>query len=256
MRTLLRKVRSSFHSQPVENEAAQPAFNEPTPYYRQDFSEADRALIASVREFTMTSPERICHLARSVEYVVRNRLAGSFVECGVWRGGSMMCVASTLLRLGVTDRDLYLFDTFDGMPPPGASDKLYDGTPAKDVLASSADDSWYWARAPLDDVRRNMQRTGYPEKHVHFVRGKVEDTLPAHAPDTVAILRLDTDWYSSTLHELVQLYPRLCSNGVLIIDDYGWWQGARQAVDEYLKALEFVPLLNRIDETGRSCTKP
>jgi hypothetical protein len=251
MKKLLKNALSSFHSRPEAR-----AKSEPMPYFRQDFSDADWALMASVGPFTMTGPERVRHLARSVEYVVRNNLSGAFVECGVWRGGSMMCVAYTLLELGVTDRDLYLFDTYEGMPPPDSVDKLYDGTPASAVLATSAPDSLYWARAGLDDVRANLKRTGYPERHLHFVQGKVETTLPNEAPDKIALLRLDTDWYTSTLHELEHLYPRLCSNGVLIIDDYGWWQGARQAVDEYLNRLDFTPLLNRIDETGRSCTKP
>ena len=236
VKNILKTVRSSFASPPP-----QPSFHEPLSYYRQDFSTADKDLLALVEKFTMTGPERVFHLTRSVEYVVRNKLPGAFVECGVWRGGSMMCVAYTLLRLGVSDRDLYLFDTFEGMPPPRAVDRLHDGTPAADVLASSASDSWYWARATLDEVRQNMKKTGYPEAHLHFVRGKVEDTVPEQAPDEIAVLRLDTDWYSSTLHELAHLYPRLTTNGVLIIDDYGWWQGAKQAVDEYMNELAVRP---------------
>ena len=235
--------------------AAKPSLYDPNPYYRQDFSDADKALLTQLEAFTMTSPERVVHLARSVEYVVRNRIPGSIVECGVWRGGSMMCVAYTLLNLGVTDRDLYLFDTYEGMPPPDEVDVLYDGTPAANVLATSKKTSLYWAYAALEEVRRNMSRTGYPPERLHFVQGKVEDTIPAQAPDDIALLRLDTDWYSSTLHELTHLYPRLHRNGALIIDDYGWWQGARQAVDEYLRDLEFAPLLHRIDETGRACIK-
>jgi hypothetical protein len=203
----------------------------------------------------MTSAERVIHLARAVEYIVRNGIRGAFVECGVWRGGSMMAIAYTLTRLGVCDRDLYLFDTFEGMPPPEPIDVLHDGTPASEVLAASAQDSLYWARAGLAEVRRNMSATGYPQARVHFVQGRVEDTIPGRAPDLIALLRLDTDWYSSTRHELERLYPRLGSDGVLVIDDYGWWRGARRAVDEYFAGLAFPPLLHRIDESGRSCIK-
>ena len=89
-----------------------------------------------------------------------------------------------------------------------------------------------------------------PER-IHFVEGKVEDTIPAHAPERIALLRLDTDWYESTRHELEHLYPRLSRGGVLIIDDYGHWQGARQAVDEYFGDAH-AALLNRIDYTARA----
>ena len=89
-----------------------------------------------------------------------------------------------------------------------------------------------------------------------MVKGKVEDTLPGHAPDHIAVLRLDTDWYASTKHEMEHLYPRLARGGVLIIDDYGHWAGSRQAVDEYLAEHGIHLLLNRTDYTGRMALKP
>jgi hypothetical protein len=88
------------------------------------------------------------------------------------------------------------------------------------------------------------------------VSGPVETTLPAQAPDRLALLRLDTDWYASTRHELEQLYPRLVREGVLIVDDYGHWEGAREAVDEYFAANGPAPLLQRVDYTGRMAVKP
>ena len=93
--------------------------------------------------------------------------------------------------------------------------------------------------------------TGYDPADVHFVRGRVEDTIPAYAPETIALLRLDTDWYESTRHELIHLFPRLAHGGVLVVDDYGHWQGARQALDEYLAEHQVRLFLNRIDYTGR-----
>jgi hypothetical protein len=98
--------------------------------------------------------------------------------------------------------------------------------------------------------------TGYPADRLHLVQGKVEDTLPGAAPARIALLRLDTDWYESTRHELVHLYPRLVPNGVLIIDDYGDWVGAKEAVDEYFAAQPFQPFLSRMDHTGRLAIKP
>jgi O-methyltransferase len=219
---------------------------------------AEKDLVRRVKPFTATSPARIVGLVDAVRYVVKNSIAGSFVECGVWRGGSIMTMAWTLLELGDTSRDLYLYDTFEGMSAPTDKDRLVDGSPVADVLTQmdrTAGDN-LWAFAPFEAVKRNVLSTGYPVDKVHFVEGKVEDTLPARAPESIALLRLDTDWYESTRHEMIHLYPRLCPRGVLILDDYGDWQGARQAVDEYFAAQPFTPLLSRMDTTGRMLVKP
>jgi O-methyltransferase len=216
-----------------------------------DFDETDAELCAHVAPYTMTTPPRIYALRRAVEYVATRPIEGAIVECGVWRGGSMMAAALTLLRLGVNDRDLYLFDTFTGMTEPGDEDVKHSGERAADVLAGSSRDSHDWAVASIDQVREAVLSVGYPEERIHFVQGRVEETLPAHAPADIALLRLDTDWYSSTKHELVHLYPRLARGGVLIIDDYAYWQGARQAVDEYIEENALTLLLNRIDYTAR-----
>lgn len=211
------------------------------------------------RDATMTSTERLYALFKAVEYVVRSGIPGDFVECGVWRGGSVMMMALALQRFGGVGRRLYCFDTFEGMPPPGARDVRNDtGKPAAEIL-SAADrtaDRSVWAIAPLDQVRRNVASTGYPPELVAYCVGKVEHTLPASAPDGIALLRLDTDWYDSTRHELMHLYPRLAAGGVLIIDDYGYWRGARQATDEYFLQTRHKVLLNRIDNTGRIGIKP
>jgi len=204
----------------------------------------------------MTSPARLTALCRALEYVAANEIAGSIVECGVWRGGSMMAVADTLRRLRSHDRDLYLFDTFSGMPPPQECDRRYDGVPAAALLQETdrnTDD--VWALCHLEKVRSAMQRIAYDPGRIHFVKGMIEDTVPRQAPDTIALLRLDTDWYESTRHELVHLFPRLAVGGVLIIDDYGFWQGSRRAVDEYLAENRIPLLLCPIDETGRICVK-
>jgi O-methyltransferase len=112
-----------------------------------------------------------------------------------------------------------------------------------------------WCYAALDEVRRNVGEMGYPGEKLHFVQGKVEDTIPGSAPEQIALLRLDTDWYESTRHELIHLYPRLSAGGVLIVDDYGHWQGSRRAVDEWIAQAGVRILLNRIDYTGRVAVK-
>lgn len=221
-----------------------------------DFDNASVELIRAVRPYTMTSGERIFALRQAVKYVVSNNVPGDFVECGVWKGGSMMAVAMTLLETGCCDRDLLLFDTFDGMPPPMEVDRDFQGARAADLLAAQdKQTSDVWAYSPLNEVKAALAKTGYDMARVALVQGKVEETLPQRAPANIALLRLDTDWYESTRHELVHLYPRLSVGGVLIIDDYGHWQGARRAVDEYIAENRLKVLLNRIDETGRICVK-
>lgn len=228
---------------------------QPTPL---DFDDTDRALVAYVQTCTMTSPERIFALANAVRWVADEKLPGSIVECGVWRGGSMMATARTLLSRGVDDRELYLFDTFEGMSAPTHQDRDVRGRSAHGKFNATklGADSSDWCRATIEDVTANLTRTGYPAERLHFVKGKVEDTIPEHAPEQIALLRLDTDWYSSTRHELVHLWPRLIPGGVCIIDDYGHWAGARLAVDEYFKEHDIRGLLHRVDATARLIVKP
>ena len=222
-----------------------------------DFEAAHLDIVQQVQSYTMTSPERIVAVIEAVKYITRRRIPGAIVECGVWRGGSMMAAARTLLGLGDTDRELYLFDTFEGMSPPTDRDVDFVGQRAASVLAKSdRRDDGYWCYASLEDVKQSVGTVGYPEARIHYVRGKVEETIPGHAPDRIALLRLDTDWYESTRHELQHLYPRLVSGGVLIIDDYGHWKGARQATDEFIAATPDFGLLTRIDYTGRQAIKP
>jgi O-methyltransferase len=230
------------------------------PVLSPDYEPELENTIRRVRKHTMTSPRRLAALCDSVEYAVRADVPGAIVECGVWKGGSMMAAALTLLRLDAADRDLYLFDTFAGMPPPTEEDTFsaYDGyNPMRHWLRRRrADGLSTWHRVPASDVRAALLSTGYPAERVHLVEGRVEDTLPAAAPDAIALLRLDTDWYAGTKHELEYLYPRLTPGGVLILDDYGHYEGARRAVDEYFDAAGEQLLLSRIDYTGRVAVKP
>jgi len=220
-----------------------------------DVSPDDKRILESIRPFTMTSTERQIALINATRYVARNRIAGAIAECGVWRGGSMMAVAATLLREGVSDRDLYLYDTFEGMTAPTGADKCYDGTPAAAMKEQEEKGGERWCYAGVEEVRRNLRSTGYPENKIHLVRGKVEDTIPNTLPGPLALLRLDTDWYESTKHEMVHLYPLLAVNGILIIDDYGYWQGARKAVDEYFAEHGVRLYLHRVDHTGSLAVK-
>jgi len=221
--------------------------------YPPDFRNDEADLIRAVQPWTMTSAERIYSLIQAVRYVCASGIPGAIVECGVWKGGSMAAIARTLLQLQDVKRDLYLFDTFEGMPEPTVKDVDYSGKQASEVLlkdvGSRCED------APLEVVKEVLYGTGYPRERIHFVRGRVEETVPASAPEAISLLRLDTDWYSSTKHELVHLFPRLSRTGVIMIDDYGHWRGSRQACDEYFGQNHIPILLNRIDYTGRIALK-
>jgi O-methyltransferase len=217
----------------------------------RDMTDEEKLIFSRVEPYTMTSLERVITLIRAVQYAVS--LEGEFVECGVWKGGSMMAVALSLLNLGRTDRVLRLYDTFEGMSAPTEKDVRYDGIQVAELLKSADTDAWIWARAGLDVVKQNLESTGYPSSQIKYVAGKVEETIPSDVPEKICLLRLDTDWYESTRHELVHLYPQLVSGGILIIDDYGHYRGAKKAVDEYFGQSVF---LHRIDYTGRLLLKP
>jgi len=211
------------------------------------------------KPYTMTSIERMFALYTAVRYVVASGTPGDFVECGVWKGGSSMMIAKVLADSNVTNRKIYMYDTFEGMSAPTEYDKSIDGETAEHQMKSSskADQESVWCYAPIDEVRQNMNKTGFPSSQIVLVKGMIEDTLKpgAHA-DGISLLRLDTDWYESTKHELEHLYPRLSPNGVLMIDDYGHWQGCRKAVDEYFETKRINLLLSRVDYTGRMAIKP
>lgn len=225
------------------------------PQLPADYDDEAKDIIRAVKPYTMTSPERLNAFILATRHVVRHGIPGDIVECGVWRGGSMQACARTLLSLGETDRDLHLFDTYEGMTPPTAEDRRRDGRTARELLDAQDKDRPIWAVASLEDVQTGFDQVPYPKDRIHYVRGKVENTVPERAPEQISILRLDTDWYASTKHELAHLYGRLVSGGVLLIDDYGYWQGSRQAVDEFLEKTGEQLLLLRMDE-GRIAVKP
>lgn len=232
------------------------------PQAQPDLDEVDRSIIERALPLTMTGVPRLQALIDAVRDCERRGIEGAFAECGVWRGGSVLAMILTLQSLGATDRDIYLYDTFEGMTAPTEPDvSPIDGSALETWRRAEEAGERPWSQLfdpetfNEDSVRAALLETGYPEERLHLVAGPVEETLPGRSPDSLALLRLDTDWYESTRHELVHLYPRLVEGGVLIIDDYGHWQGARRAVDEYFAANPPAPLLARIDYTGRIAVK-
>jgi O-methyltransferase len=216
------------------------------PQVRAELTADDDKIIRSAGACTMTSTENLTALIDAVRYLARGRIPGAVVECGVWRGGSMMAAALTLGQEHDTGRDLFLFDTYQGLPEPTEHDKDARGRSAADLIRQnpdSASPTGTWCYASLAEVQANMGTTGYPADRVHYVEGKVETTIPYPGLTDIALLRLDTDLYEPTRHTLTELFPLLTVGGVLILDDYGDWQGAKKATDEYFGQHPESPVL-------------
>ena len=200
-------------------------------------------------------------LYKAVEYIVKNNIPGDFVECGVWRGGSVMLIALALAHFGDTKRKIFLYDTFAGMTKPDEKDVDWDGLNLQkkweeDSVQTKSNRPLMWGYGgSIEEVRKNVYSSNYPKDNFIFVKGPVENTIPETVPEKIALLRLDTDWYASTYHELVHLYPILSVGGILIIDDYGWCRGSRQATDKYIKENKLNLFLSRIDESVRLAIK-
>lgn len=223
---------------------------EHNPYYDKTTEEDRifRKIYNFCKDYTLTDIQRMFALYNAVKYLVKADIKGDFVECGVWRGGSSMLMVKTLLELGITDRKIFLYDTFEGMTRPKNDEyNLKNGKKAIDDYKENK------CIATIDEVRKNMAKTGYPTDNIVFVKGDVLQTIPEISPNSIALLRLDTDWYESTRHELTHLYPLLNRHGVLIIDDYDAWSGSKKATDEYFSKIPI--LLNRIGTSGRIAIK-
>lgn len=215
--------------------------------------EGDRAILAHVLDagLTMVSHERLFTTLMACKHVCHSGLDGDFVECGVWRGGNAM-VAADVFRRAAQPRQCWLFDTFTGMTEPTDADVRRNGEGARETyLSKQRSDHNEWCYASLEDVQDSFRVAGLTQ-NVHCIKGDVLNTLAdqRNLPSKISVLRLDTDWYESTKAELEVLYPRLVPGGILIIDDYGHWQGARKAVDEYFLSVP-RPFLQYTDATGR-----
>jgi len=209
------------------------------------------------KEYCMSSPERMYALYKAVIYIINSNIPGDIVECGVWKGGNCMIIAAVLKQMGITDKKIYLYDTFTGMSEPTEKDISYRGGSVASTWKVHQREGYNeLCYSPLEEVINNLRKIDYPQENFIFVKGKVEDTLTGTVPEQISLLRLDTDWYESTLCEMIYLYPKLSIKGILIIDDYGHWKGAKIAVDNYLKDNNIKMYLGRMDYTGRIAVKP
>jgi O-methyltransferase len=226
-----------------------------------EVSVSEKAMITTALQYSMTNPERMWAIVQAMKRIAGKKIDGDVVECGVWKGGNILLFSLLLESYGLT-KDVWAYDTYEGMSEPTDNDVDFRGTHSRLLLEKSSkivsgDTHNVWCYSTLDEVRENIRRNTKNVDSIHFVKGKVEDTLTdeKNLPEKISLLRIDTDWYESTKKSLEVLYPRLVPGGVLILDDYGHWKGSRKAFDEYFASREETPILHRVDYTCRVMVK-
>jgi hypothetical protein len=207
-------------------------------------------LLRTAAPYTMTSLERMMALYQVCRHIEQAGIQGDLVECGVWRGGSAGIMAGVNLRRGRAPRTLWLYDSFEGIPQPRAEDgpeaaAFADGMAAGDLVTTNK------LVAAESSVLQLLSILGFPREHTRIMKGWFQDTVPAEHPERIAVLRLDGDWYESTKVCLDHLYPRVVEGGVVIVDDYGDWEGCKKAVDEYFQQHGITAMLHHVDRTCR-----
>lgn len=226
--------------------------------------------IRMVKGNTMLSKRRLVTLYQQVAYCEKYNIPGDFVECGVWKGGATGMMALANLRKSGQRRHLHLFDAFQEICEPDAA---VDGERAlrevRDFTGRSDHDKGklqalsgiydsFGGPGTLDENRQLLEKTiGYPREFTHYHVGWFQNTLPADHQDIdqIAILRLDGDWYASTKMCLEYLFDKVVKGGVIIIDDYGTYEGCRRAVDEFMEYKKIQAYLAPIDSDCRFFVK-
>lgn len=210
-----------------------------------------------VKDYTMTSVQNQYALYQSVNHIIKNNVKGDIVECGVWKGGSSLMMASILTKNNVMNKNLYLYDTYTGMTSPSNNDFRNDNGKLAEIKFHEKDNIDFvdWCYSSIEEVKSTMNKSDYPKEKIFYVKGKVEDTLKSHQHQRISLLRLDTDFYESTKIELEELFPLVSKNGIIIIDDYGHWAGAKKAVDEYFTKNNYNLFMHRVDYTARLIIK-
>lgn len=200
--------------------------------------------ISIVSPYTMTSNIRMETLYNSLEKIRNENIPGDLVEVGVWKGGNILGIIEYLSYFSMTDRNVWLYDTFSGMTKPSEND--FTNELNTEQIMSKDDTLTFWEKnnkknvndwcyCSLDEVKKVLSISSFPKNNIKYIVGDVCLTLKDknNIPEKISLLRLDTDWYDSTKIELESMYPNLSNNGVLIVDDYGYWNGSKKAVDEY-----------------------
>lgn len=195
---------------------------------------------------TMLPMARLNNLQSCMEEVIKNRVPGDMIETGVWRGGATIFMRGVLKAYGVTDRDVWVADSFEGLPRP---DKEAHPIEAKAHEGPVMNKLFNHYAAGIEEVKRNFQACGLLDEKVRFLKGWFKDTLPTAPIGQLAIMRLDGDYYASTRVALENLYHRLSVGGFAIIDDYGeeTWTYCKKAVNEFRAKHNIQDPLIRVD---------
>jgi O-methyltransferase len=214
-----------------------------------ELSKQDEELIDTISKYSMTPKIRIFKLLQSLKHLKHHDIKGDYVECGVWKGGNLILfkkflenedlIAELSNEKNRENKNIYGFDTFEGMTEPDVNDyDLSNNNSAVDLLKNDKNKKTnLWGVVSLEDVMDNLSNNLKDLKNIHLIKGPVEQTLTneKNIPKNISLLRLDTDWYSSTKKELEILYEKVSHGGIIIIDDYGHWGGSKKAVDEFFK---------------------
>jgi len=225
--------------------------------YKFDLTDQETDILNYVLEnrLTMGSKDNLSATILAARYVCKNKIEGDFVECGVWRGGHGIAAALTFNLYNIQKKVICL-DTFLGMTKPTDND-FSNHNKLKAISEfnyNSRGNHNAWCFASHEEVQANFLRAGVSKDDFQLIKGDVAETLPKFKVNAISILRLDTDWYESTKTELEYLWPLLSVDGVLVVDDYGHWQGSKKAVDEFFESTSSI-LFHAIDYTSRSGIK-
>ena len=218
--------------------------------YIAEISKEEQEILKNISEYALSSQVNQWSIIQSLKYIKSKNLEGSIVECGIYKGGTLLLIIKILKNLGLK-KSLYGYDTFEeGFDKLSEHDVDIKG---KVVGELKFEDNFFPTK---DEVVNILKKFGVNNENMPIlIKGKTQDTLQKseNVPEKISFLRLDTDIYEPTINQLEVLFPKLCSRGVLHIDDYGHCPGVRKAVDEYFKNKNVW--LHRVDYTCRILIK-
>lgn len=195
-----------------------------------------------VNAHTMIGLKRLDNLQQCIEDVIRKRIPGDLIEAGVWRGGASIFMRAILKAHDITDRCVWVADSFQGLPPPNPQQY-----PADKEDRHHLDDT---LKIDVEEVRSNFEKYGLLDNQVRFLKGWFSETLPKAPIEHLAVIRLDGDMYESTMDAMVALYPKLSPGGYVIVDDYGYLPACKQAISDYRERNQIQDKIHTIDWTG------